>query len=233
MNYKTYVQKNNININRKDKDFDLCNLVTEARIHAGISQSELARRMGTKQSNISRAESGKIVPGISFLKEVAKAVNASFVFPKFSFITKEKTKSNNIDEELNHVKTVSIPLVGNIACGLPVLAEENVEELIQVSSKLIKQGFKYFLLKAKGDSMNMAGINDGDVVLVKQQSIANNGDRVVALINEEATLKEFHVASGVIVLKPISKNKKHKPIIVDKDFQVQGVVTAVISGLNG
>jgi repressor LexA len=231
MNYKTYIQKNNIDMNRRDKDFDLCNLVTEARIHAGISQSELARRMGTKQSNISRAESGKIVPGISFLKEVAKAVNASFVFPKFSFIAKEKT-NNNVDENLNRVKTVNIPLVGNIACGLPVFAEENVEEFIPVSSKLVKQGFKYFLLKAKGDSMNMAGINDGDVVLVKQQSVANNGDRVVALINEEATLKEFHIASGVIVLKPISKNKKHKPIIVDKDFQVQGVVAAVISGLD-
>jgi repressor LexA len=231
MNYKTYIQKNNIDMNRRDKDFDLCNLVTEARIHAGISQSELARRMGTKQSNISRAESGKIVPGISFLKEVAKAVNASFVFPKFSFTTKEQT-NNSINEGLNHVKTVNIPLVGNIACGLPVFAEENVEEFIPVSSKLVKQGFKYFLLKAKGDSMNMAGINDGDVVLVKQQSVANNGDRVVALINEEATLKEFHIASGVIVLKPISKNKKHKPIIVDKDFQVQGVVAAVISGLD-
>jgi len=89
MSYKKYAQKNNINFNKKDREFELSNLITEARIHAGISQSELAKRMGTKQPNIARAESGKIVPSITFLKEVAKALDVAFILPKFIFTVEE------------------------------------------------------------------------------------------------------------------------------------------------
>lgn len=138
----------------------------------------------------------------------------------------------NIEEQDNHARTINVPMIGSISCGSLMLAEENIEGFIPVSSKLTDDQHKYFLLKARGDSMNKAGINDGDVVLVKQQPIANNGEIVVALIDEEATLKEFHLSKGVIVLKPVSKNKEHKPIIVSQDFKIQGVVKAVITEFN-
>ena len=85
------------------------------------------------------------------------------------------------------------------------------------------------MLRAFGDSMNKAGINDGDLVLVRQQQTAENGDKVVALIDDEATIKEFHHEGDMIILKPQSTNSKHRPIILTWDFKIQGVVEKVIT----
>jgi repressor LexA len=132
----------------------------------------------------------------------------------------------------NMARTVNIPLVGSVACGLPILAEENIEAMIPVSIKLAKPGSRYFLLRAHGDSMDKAGINDGDFVLVRQQSTVENGDKVVALIDEEATIKEFYKTKTTIILKPRSSNKKNQPIILNSDFQIQGIVIKAISNFD-
>src|SRR5438094_983468 len=84
------------------------------------------------------------------------------------------------------------------------------------------------VLRVRGDSMNMAGINDGDFVLVRQQSTADPGQHVVVLIDDEATLKSYHPSREVTVLKPHSTNHVHQPIIVDRDFEIQGVVVKAI-----
>ena len=127
-----------------------------------------------------------------------------------------------------YTRTIDIPLVGTVSCGLPILAQENIEGMIPVSVELARPGFKYFLLRAQGDSMDQAGIDDGDLVLVRQQPTAENGDKVVALIDDDATIKEFHRAKDTVVLKPKSSNKKHHPIILTENFQVQGVVVVTI-----
>lgn len=125
-------------------------------------------------------------------------------------------------------RTVAVPLVGIASCGLPMLAQENIEAMIPVSTALAKPGSKYFLLRAKGDSMNEAGISDGDLMLIKQQAAANNGQYVVALIDDEATVKEYQHKGHFITLLPKSDNKKYQPIILTQDFQIQGVVVATI-----
>lgn len=135
----------------------------------------------------------------------------------------------DIDGRLYHAQTVDVPLVGAVACGTPILAQENIEGYLPVSTRLAKSNHKYFLLRAVGDSMNKAGINDGDLVLIQQQPMAEEGDIVVALIDDGATVKKFHYADRAVVLKPLSSNKKHKPIILTEDFQVQGIVKATIS----
>lgn len=127
-----------------------------------------------------------------------------------------------------HAQTIDVPLVGTVACGSPITAEENIEGFIPVSVSLARPGSRYYLLRASGDSMNEAGINDGDIVLVRQQPAADPGDKVVALIDNEATIKEYHPVKGAIVLKPQSTNQEHKPIILTDDFQIQGVVVATI-----
>ena len=132
-----------------------------------------------------------------------------------------------VESDIN-ARTVNVPLVGTISCGAPVFAEENIEAHIPISVSLAKPGFRYFLLRASGDSMNKAGIEDGDFVLVRQQPTADNGQRVVALIDDEATVKEIEFTKDVVILKPRSKNKDHQPIILDHDFQVQGVVVATL-----
>lgn len=128
----------------------------------------------------------------------------------------------------DHARTVEVPLVGSVACGSPMLAEENIEAYLPVSNRLAKAGSSYFLLRAAGDSMNDAGIDDGDLVLVRQQPQAENGDRVVALIDDKATVKELHREKGLVILKPRSRNKTHKPIILTDNFIIQGVVTSVL-----
>jgi len=131
-------------------------------------------------------------------------------------------------EENTSATTIDIPLVGSVACGAPILAEQNVDAMIPVSVKLAKPPHTYFFLRAKGDSMNEKGIHDGDLALVKQQATANNGDLVVALIDDEATLKEFYHQGDAIILKPRSSNKIHQPILLTDDFQIQGIVISTI-----
>lgn len=125
-------------------------------------------------------------------------------------------------------RTIELPLVGSAPCGAPFLAEENVETTISVSQKIARPGATYFLLHAIGDSMDRAGINDGDLVIVRQQPVAENGDQVVALIDDEATIKELSRRDDKVVLMPRSNNPRHKPIILDRDFMVQGVVVGTV-----
>ncbi len=96
--------------------------------------------------------------------------------------------TKNIAKSLQ--KADCIPIVGEIACGSPILAEENIESYVTFSRELLGGG-KFFILRAKGDSMINAGINDGDLVIVRQQETADEGQIVVALINDEATLKRY------------------------------------------
>lgn len=131
----------------------------------------------------------------------------------------------------NNEQTIRVPLLGSIACGSPLLAEENIEALLPVSVKLAKQPGKYFFLRARGDSMNLKGINDGDLLLIRQQDSALTGDLVVALIDDEATVKELRINADNVVLLPRSENKAHLPIILARDFKIQGTVISIIPGI--
>jgi repressor LexA len=162
--------------------------------------------------------------------------------PRSAVLLMEELESNDYLEKKNDgsfrlikdldvgkdTRTISVPLIGTVACGIPIFAEQNIEAMIPISTNLARSGSKYFLLKAKGDSMDKAGINDGDMILVKQQPAANNGQNVVALIDDEVTVKEFHYTGNVVTLLPRSSNSKHQPIIVSGDFQIQGIVEAII-----
>lgn len=128
----------------------------------------------------------------------------------------------------DHARTIQVPLISRVACGQPIFAEEQIEAFVPVSTALAKPGGKYFLLRASGDSMNKAGIDNGDLVLVRQQQNAENGQKVVALIDDEATVKEFQHRGEAVILQPRSTNKAHQPIILTDDFLIQGVVVATI-----
>lgn len=134
----------------------------------------------------------------------------------------------NTQKSTQSINTINVPLIGIISCGAPIFAEENIETHIPISTALAKNGSTYFLLRAKGDSMNLAGINNGDLLLIKQQQIADNGQKIVALINDEATVKIFEKNNDTIILRPKSTNKIHKPIILTNNCIIQGVVIAVL-----
>lgn len=108
---------------------------------------------------------------------------------------------------------------------MPIFAEENIETMIPISEKMVKRSAHYFFLRADGDSMDKKDIFDGDLVLIEQTHTAQNGDIVVALINDSATLKEFQLQNGTIFLIPHSTNPEHKPIVLDAQedqFSIQG-----------
>ncbi len=125
--------------------------------------------------------------------------------------------------------TIDIPLVGDVACGLPIFAEENIQAHYAVSTQIASPPYKYFFLRAKWDSMNLEGINHGDLILVREQNHANNGQIVVALINDEATIKEYQIHDDYIALIPHSDNEKHKTIILHEDFLIQWVFVKAFS----
>jgi len=133
-----------------------------------------------------------------------------------------------IEREKSEAKTVDVPIVGVAPCGAPLLAEENIEGYMAVSANLAKPGHRYFILRTVGDSMNKI-IPEDSFVLVKQQSaIDYDGQNVVAIIDDEAMIKSLCQREGSIFLTPQSTNKTHKPILMEDDFLIQGVVEKVL-----
>ncbi len=110
----------------------------------------------------------------------------------------------------------SIPLIWAIACGMPIFAEENIETKIPISTKLLSPSDEYFFLRAEWDSMNQKWIESGDLILIKRTNLPESGKIVVALINDEATLKEYKKIGDSVYLIPHSDNPKHRPIILDE-----------------
>ena len=134
-----------------------------------------------------------------------------------------------IPPESSHV--IEIPLVGRIAAGTPILAEENIEDSFPVPARYINGG-THFMLTVKGESMVEAGIRDGDYLLVRQQNTAQNGDIVVAMIDgfeSEATVKTFYREQDHIRLQP--ENQTMSPILV-KEVRVLGLVKGVFRYLS-
>ena len=128
-------------------------------------------------------------------------------------------------------ETVDIPVIGNIAAGSPIIADQNIEDSFPVPARFIKNSGD-FMLKVRGESMIEAGILDGDYILVEQKNTAHNGEIVVAMINHyesEATVKTFYKENGHFRLQP--ENSTMEPIIVD-DLTILGKVVGVFRYFN-
>lgn len=143
------------------------------------------------------------------------------------YIRKDPTKpraieilDRNDDFLLVSKKTIDVPILGKVTAGAPILAVENIEDTYPVPIELV-EGHDVFMLKIQGESMIDAGILDGDLVLVKKQKSANNGDIVVALLDEEATVKRFFKEKNNIRLQP--ENQFMEPIIT-KEVSILGKV---------
>lgn len=147
---------------------------------------------------------------------------------KNGYLRRDPTKPRAIeicDENFQMIRTevVSLPVVGNVAAGKPILAEENIEDYFPVPADAVPRG-ESFILNVKGDSMINAGILSGDRVLVNVCNTARNGDIVVALLEDSATVKTFYEEKGHIRLQP--ENDDMEPIIVT-DCRILGKVFGV------
>lgn len=131
--------------------------------------------------------------------------------------------SQDVDRNL-----ISLPLVGRVAAGTPILAEQNVEETLTLPTSIVGDASS-FILRVRGESMINAGIFDGDYIVVKEQRDAHNGEIVVALIDDSATVKTFYRERGRVRLQP--ENDSMDPIYVD-DPVILGRVTALIRSIS-
>ena len=123
-------------------------------------------------------------------------------------------------------ETVLVPILGCVSCGIPKFAEENIEEYVRLPIALFGKG-DFFILRANGDSMIEANIDHGDLVVIQQQSHAEEGQIVVALIEDEATLKRYYPEPEQHRVRLHPENQKLQDIIVD-DCSIQGVAVKVI-----
>ncbi|MDK2804949.1 MAG: repressor LexA [Thermoanaerobacterium sp.] len=152
---------------------------------------------------------------------------------KKGYIRRDPTKPRAIEVLNNDIKDLSdvikLPVIGKVTAGTPILAVENIDEYYSIPRDLVV-GYEgeSFILKVRGESMINAGILDGDYIIVRKQSYADNGDIIVALIEDEATVKRFFKESDHIRLQP--ENPSMDPIIVD-NVVVLGKVVGVIRKL--
>ncbi|MCI8991374.1 MAG: transcriptional repressor LexA [Eubacterium sp.] len=152
---------------------------------------------------------------------------------KNGYIRRDPTKPRAIeviDDNFNLTRRemVQVPIIGTVAAGQPILAQENIENYFPVPAEMMPNS-ESFILKVKGESMINAGILNGDNVLVQQQDTAQNGDIIVALIDDSATVKTFYKEEGFIRLQP--ENDTMEPIIVE-DAQILGKVFGVFRFLS-
>ena len=127
------------------------------------------------------------------------------------------------------VQPTLVPLVGTVACGTPMLAEENIETYLPLPAEFLGRG-KYFVLKAQGKSMINAGINPGDYVIVREQETAEIGQIIVALIDDEATLKRYYIDNNSHQIRLHPENDEMEDMFFD-DITIQGIAVKVLKDL--
>ena len=149
---------------------------------------------------------------------------------KNGYIRRDPTKTRAIeilDDNFNLVRReiINVPIMGKVAAGSPILAVENVDGYFPIPSEYMPKGKTTFMLEVKGESMINAGIFNGDKVLIQQQTTAENGEMIVALVEDSATVKTYYKEDGYYRLQP--ENDDMAPIIVDGELKILGKVIGV------
>lgn len=185
--------------------------IKEIRISKNITQDELALKIGTTKQTIYKYEN-EIVTNIPSQK-IELISNALNTTPDYLMGWSDKSTDDLYSiPGINPIpKTYKRPRLGTIACGEPILAEENIETYDDIPDNIKCD----FTLVCKGDSMINARINDGDIVYIKQQSQVDNGEIAAVLIDNEATLKMVYIYEDKVVLQP--ENTKYPPFVYTKE----------------
>lgn len=176
--------------------------IKKLRIESGYSQEQLGNLLGVQRAAVQKWECGRVQ---NLKRETIKKLSEIFDVSPSTFIDSE-----NFYEYSNIIPLPNmnrIPLLGNIACGEPILAEENIECDIAIPEDITAD----FALRCKGDSMIEARILDGDVVYIKQQPTVNNGEIAAVLIGEEATLKKVYLTGDTLTL--LACNSSYEPFV--------------------
>lgn len=200
--------------------------------------SQLTKRQQQVLNYIKKFSSQKGYP--PSVREIGKAIglsSSSTVHAHLSsledkgLIKRDQAKPRALEFSGNESQSsnIPVPLLGRVAAGAPILAEENIDSYFSIPSEFVGKTDASFMLEVKGDSMIDAGIYEGDYIIVKKQPTANDGDVVVAMVgDDEATIKRFFRESDTIRLQP--ENKTMKPI-KSREVKIVGKVTSVLRKL--
>lgn len=202
---------------------------TDGRHRLTAKQEEILEYIKRQILNRGFPPAVREICGAVRLKSTSSVHSHLETLEKYGYIRRDPSKPRAIeicDESFQTVRTemLSIPIVGQVAAGSPILAEQNIDGYFPLPASICPRG-QSFILNVKGDSMINAGIHDGDKIFVRETDTADNGDQVVALIEDSATVKTFYKENGHIRLQP--ENDYMEPIIVD-DCLILGKVYGVL-----
>jgi repressor LexA len=189
----------------------------ELRLLNNLSQKNLAEQFGVSKSSINMYEHGEREPNFTMLKNIADffGVDTDYLLGKSSVQNKSYTDNGNIDisrfDNIIPVTTKKIPLIGEIACGQPIFANEEFESYIAIDNGINAD----YALRCKGDSMTGARIMDGDLVFIRCQPTVENGEIAAVIIDDSATLKRVYIYPDKLILN--AENPKYEPLIYVND----------------
>lgn len=193
----------------------------------GYTLEELSKLVGVSAPTIQRYESGEIKNvRRDKISKLAKALNVS---PAYLMGWEDENSDpilENIPGIITPVKLKKIPILGTIACGNPILAEENYDGYFMIDENL---PYSDFVLRAKGDSMIDANIHEGDLVFFRKQNDVDNGTIAAVLIEDEATLKRVNKSNDTLILQPCNTN--YNPIIINKSDNKKVLILGQMVGV--
>lgn len=194
-----------------------------ARKAIGLTQKQLADAIGAKHNSISNWENDQNRPDPDTIGAICGVLNIS---PNYLF-----ENTSQIPPGLEPIpKMKRVPLLGTIACGEPILAEENLDGYVETPEEISAD----FALRCKGDSMINARILDGDLVFIRQQPVVESGEIAAVLIDNEATLKRVYKNGGSLVLQP--ENPKYPPMVYSGEqlleIRIIGKAVAFLSAVH-
>lgn len=183
------------------------------RTDRDLSQDSLASILGTSKQVISRYENDQTTPKIDVALKYSTLLHVPLDYLIDDTIETLEDSRRKAVNMLPYQPTHRIPILGRISAGLPLYAEEHIEGFTYTE---LNHGAEYFALRVKGDSMNAASINDGNLIIVRRQDVVENGQVAVVLIgDEDATVKRFAQHGSIVTLLPQSTNPVHQPQIYD------------------
>jgi repressor LexA len=179
----------------------------QLRLESKLTQKELAHIIGVSESTIGMYERNQREPAFEVLEAIADYFNVDMDYLTGRSSVRRSVSYSPIDNVIPLPRMSSIPLIGTIACGEPILAEENIVAMVDIPAHIRAD----FALRCKGNSMINARIFDGDIVYIRQQPTVDNGQIAAVLINDEATLKRVRLFPDHIVLEP--ENPQFRPLV--------------------
>lgn len=212
--------------------------IKERRESLGMTLEEVGRGLGVNKSTIKRYEDGvtKRIT-IATYEKLADILDTTVLYlmgeeeQKIDNVNIKKTAKNKLLDKIgamDYMDMFQIPIVGVIRAGQPIIAQEEILGYTYINNKNYQD---YFALRVKGDSMDLANIKEGSVVVVQRQNYVENGDIAVVLIdNEDATVKRVYSNGDMVTLIPQSSNPANQPIVVnlkEQDFKILGRVVKV------